>query len=81
MAAGARAAGRTTWALSLTGIAGPDGGTAEKPVGTVFIGLAGAGEVLVKRHLFHGDREQIRQASAYAALELLRRTLIGATDP
>lgn len=81
MAAGARAAGRSTWALSLTGIAGPEGGTVEKPVGTVFIGLAGARDVVVERHLFHGDREQIRAASAYAALELLRRTLIGARDP
>jgi nicotinamide-nucleotide amidase len=72
MARGARSAAGSTWALSVTGIAGPDGGTPEKPVGTVFIGLAGPEGSEVRAHRFHGDREQIRTASAYAALDWLR---------
>jgi len=72
MARGARKGGGSTWALSVTGIAGPDGGTPEKPVGTVFIGLDGPDGTLVKAHRFHGDREWIRSASAYAALDWLR---------
>ncbi len=72
MARGARASAASTWALSVTGIAGPDGGSAEKPVGTVFIGLAGPEGAEVRAHRFHGDREQIRTASAYAALDWLR---------
>jgi len=72
MARGARAAARSTWALSVTGVAGPDGGTPEKPVGTVFIGLDGPEGTEVRAHRFHGDREQIRAASAYAALDRLR---------
>ena len=72
MARGARKGGGSTWALSVTGIAGPDGGTPEKPVGTVFIGLDGPDGTEVKAHRFHGDREWIRSASAYAALDRLR---------
>jgi len=72
MAQGARASAASTWALSVTGIAGPDGGTAEKPVGTVFIGLDGPEGTEVRVHRFHGDREWVRSASAYAALDWLR---------
>lgn len=58
-------------ALAITGIAGPDGGTAEKPVGTVWIG-AGLGDLLdVRRYRFDGDRAAVRDASADAAIELL----------
>jgi nicotinamide-nucleotide amidase len=72
MARGARRVAESTWALSVTGIAGPDGGTPEKPVGTVFIGLDGPDGTEVKAHRFHGDREWVRSASAYAALDWLR---------
>ena len=72
MARGARASAASTWALSVTGIAGPDGGSAEKPVGMVFIGLDGPEGAEVRAHRFHGDREQVRTASAYAALDWLR---------
>ncbi len=59
-------------AVSITGIAGPDGGTKEKPVGLVYIGLAGAdGKVTVNRHVWDGDREAVKNASAEAALTLV----------
>ena len=79
MARGARAAAASTWALSVTGIAGPDGGTEEKPVGTVFLGLDGPEGTEARAHRFPGDREQIRTASAYAALDWLRLRTRGAT--
>ncbi len=77
MAEGARKAAKATWALSVTGIAGPDGGTAEKPVGTVFIGLAGPGETVARRFQFLGDRSWIRTLSCQNALDMLRLSLIG----
>jgi len=75
MAEGARAAVGADYALSVTGIAGPDGGTPDKPVGLVFIGCAGPGETLVRRHEFPGDRATVRAWSVTAALHLLRRSL------
>ena len=77
MAEGARKAAKATWALSVTGIAGPGGGTAEKPVGTVFIGLAGPGETVARRFQFLGDRSWIRTLSCQNALDMLRLSLIG----
>ncbi len=62
--------------LSVTGIAGPGGGTAEKPVGLVFIGLAYADGVKVNEHRFLGTRNQVRQRSAQTALDMVRRFLI-----
>ena len=73
MAIGLRRAADTDLALAITGIAGPDGGTAEKPVGTVFISLASADGVHVKGYRFNGNREKIQRMSAYMALEWLRR--------
>lgn len=62
-------------ALSTTGIAGPDGGTQEKPVGLVYVGVTVHGDTRVKQlHLF-GDRAQIRERAAFSALDLLRRRL------
>jgi len=64
--------------MAITGIAGPDGGSLEKPVGTVFLALADrSGGETVKKRLFAGDRGVIRRASAIHALELLRRHLSG----
>jgi nicotinamide-nucleotide amidase len=65
------------WSLSTTGYAGPGGGDAENPVGTVYLGLAGPFGAKVEKHRFHGDRERVRMFAAYAALDLLRRTLEG----
>ncbi len=58
-------------ALSVTGIAGPDGGTSEKPVGTVWIAHAGLGETITQLHHFSGDRQSIREQAIIAALTLL----------
>lgn len=77
MAASARERFRTTYALSLTGIAGPDGGTTEKPVGLLYLGLAKPTDVDVRTLNFGSDqpRNAIRIRAAKAALNLLRREL------
>ncbi len=62
-------------AISVTGIAGPDGGTPDKPVGTVFIGFAIEKNNFAKRYLFVGERKSIQQQTTEAALELLVQEL------
>ncbi|MFY9984903.1 MAG: competence/damage-inducible protein A [Chthoniobacterales bacterium] len=77
MAEGARARAGTTYALSTTGIAGPDGGTPEKPVGTVFVGLAAAdGPSQVESLFFPTDRATFKQMVTQSALDLLRKRLL-----
>lgn len=78
MAAGARARAGTDYALSLTGIAGPTDGTAEKPTGLVYIGLAARKFTKVMRCQFPGNRLDIRERAADAALDMLRRELLAA---
>jgi len=74
MAEGALAESGADIAVSCTGIAGPSGGSAAKPVGLVFIGAARRdGETTVERHLFPGDRAAIRAATVDAALALIHR--------
>jgi PncC family amidohydrolase len=75
MARGARRVLGTDVALSVTGIAGPTGGTPEKPVGLVYIGLAAEGAELCEKHVWQGDRDQNKASSAEAALDLLLRYL------
>lgn len=77
MAEGVRALLGADLALAITGIAGPTGGTLEKPVGLVYIALAGSLGVEVERHQFQGSRRDVRWAASQAALELLRRHLKG----
>jgi nicotinamide-nucleotide amidase len=76
MAAGCRKLFGTDYALSITGIAGPEGGTAEKPVGLTFIGLASAHANYAKAHNFGKDREFNRHRAVFAALEMLRREIL-----
>jgi nicotinamide-nucleotide amidase len=76
MAEGARKRARSTYALATTGIAGPDGGSAEKPVGTVYVALADENETKVKKLFFPSDRETFKQLVAQVAFEMLRRKLI-----
>jgi nicotinamide-nucleotide amidase len=77
MAAGARRAAGVDVGVGITGVAGPDGGGADKPVGLVFLALEGAAGTRVRRALFPGDRQRVRHQATQAALEMLRRGLLG----
>ena len=78
MAGGAREKFGADFALAVTGIAGPGGGTPEKPVGTVFVALASAAGVEVKKFLNVWERAVFKQVTATQALEMLRRRLVSA---
>ena len=76
MARGARKTAGTDIAISITGVAGPDGGTKRKPVGTVHVCVAGPGSALRgRRHIIHGPREAVRSRAVTAALALLKEPL------
>ena len=75
MAEGARHRLGAAVAVSITGIAGPGGGSAEKPVGLTYVGVADEAGVDVRRHLWTGDRSSNKRDSAVAALELLLERL------
>jgi nicotinamide-nucleotide amidase len=75
----ARACASSDYALATTGVAGPGGGSPEKPVGTVYIALARAGKTIARKFFFPTDRETFKQLAAQAALDLLRRRLIAPT--
>jgi nicotinamide-nucleotide amidase len=77
LAENARACAGCDYALATTGVAGPTGGSPEKPVGTVYVGLASADlETIVKRFFFPTDRESFKQLAAQSALDLLRRKIL-----
>ncbi len=73
MAQGARERASANLAVSTTGIAGPEGGSAEKPVGTVWFGLATPRGVTTYHRIFPGNRDEVRQASTDFALALLQQ--------
>lgn len=75
MAQGALRLAEADVALSVTGIAGPGGGSVEKPVGLVYIGCSVRGNVVVEKHIFAGDRLQVREQSVNAALVLAKKCL------
>jgi nicotinamide-nucleotide amidase len=77
MATGARERTGATYAVSITGVAGPDGGSDEKPVGLVYLGIAGPEGASITHRRFIGDRERIRVFTTQAALDVLRRRLQG----
>lgn len=78
MAEGVRRRLGTDWGLSITGVAGPGGGSAEKPVGLVYIGIASEAEARAEKFLFGEDwtRDLIRERSALSALNLIRLALM-----
>lgn len=80
MAAGARARCGTDYALAVTGIAGPDGGSEAKPVGTTWIALDARGQAHVRCYRFPADRRRNRQLAVAAALDTLRRVLAAGDD-
>jgi competence/damage-inducible protein CinA-like protein len=75
MAEGAVAKSGATWGAAITGVAGPGGGTPDKPVGTVWLALAGPKGTVARLAKYRGDRGQVRMQSAFGALQLLRERL------
>lgn len=76
MAKGAAMLSKADVTVSVTGIAGPDGGSEEKPVGLVYIGCQVCGKSAVKEYHFKGNRNKIREASVSAALSLMRECIL-----
>lgn len=76
MAAGAAKAAKADVALAVTGIAGPGGGTTEKPVGLVYIGCSVKGKITVKKYQFSGSRRKVRESTVAAALTLARKSIL-----
>ena len=79
MAEGCRNRFSTDIAVSITGIAGPDGGSPEKPVGLVFVAVAVDQHTRVAEHIFPGNREQVRQAAIAAALDQILEAIADKT--
>jgi len=79
MAEGARIALGAGLAVSVTGVAGPGGGTREKPVGLVWFGLATADGTITRSKLFDGDRDAVRRATVLVALQMLAERSTPAT--
>ena len=75
MALGLQARAPVQWTLAVTGVAGPGGGTPEKPVGTVWAAFANQGKTEIRRYNFSGDREQVREQTAQAVLMRLLEKL------
>jgi nicotinamide-nucleotide amidase len=80
MAKSARQQADSDLAVSVTGIAGPDGGSDEKPVGTVWMGIADRNGATARRFLFNGTRDTVRDRTAKMACQMLRMTLLNEDD-
>ena len=78
MAEGLRARSGADIAVSTTGIAGPGGGTKEKPVGLVYVACASAQGTQAVRLTLHGDRQRVRELAALRALDMIRRAAVAA---
>lgn len=76
MCKGVRALADADFGISVTGIAGPGGGTPEKPVGTVWIGICGENIHKAEKFIFDGDRQQVRESTANTALEMVRKAIM-----
>jgi nicotinamide-nucleotide amidase len=76
MAKGARSKFKSDYALGITGIAGPGGGSRKKPVGLVYIAVAGPKNIICRKNLFVGNRREIKYRAAHTALDLLRLRLL-----
>ncbi|MEO7299293.1 MAG: competence/damage-inducible protein A [Verrucomicrobiota bacterium] len=76
MAKGVRARSKSDYGIAVTGIAGPGGGTKEKPVGTVFIAVATSAKTVVRHHVFQYDRETFKFVVSQQALDLVRREIL-----
>jgi len=79
MAEGVKAISGTDFGISVTGVLGPTGATTEKPIGLVYIGLCDDKVCTAKKYLFGGDRILNKQRATQAALEMIRRYLLGIT--
>jgi PncC family amidohydrolase len=80
LARGACRALGADWAASITGVAGPSGGSEAKPVGTVFVGVHGPGFERVRRFRFPGERASVRDRAAKTALALVRLAIVEPAD-
>jgi PncC family amidohydrolase len=76
MAQGVRNQLKCEWSAAITGIAGPTGGTPEKPVGTVWFAVLGPGVELTEKKIFAGNRQEIQSQAAANAVELLLKALM-----
>ena len=81
MAEGALARAPVAWSVAVTGIAGPGGATPGKPVGTVWLALAGGGATVVQRLQLDGDRASVRSQTVSHALQALRQAIESAAGP
>jgi len=75
MLQGIKKKANSDYAIAVSGIAGPDGGTPEKPVGTVYIGMITPSETIIERYQFEGDREAVQKAATTASITLFEKNL------
>ena len=76
MCKGVKALANADFGISVTGIAGPGGGTDQKPVGTVWIGICGENAHKAEKFVFDGDRNQVRESTASTALEMVKNEIL-----